>query len=311
MKNESIRNAYGKKLVELGAVNKNIVALEADLGKSTMSCMFEAEYPDRFFEMNIAEANMASFAGGLSLTGKIPFFHSFAMFAAARCYEQIRQSIGTAGLNVKICGSSSGLSDFGDGATHQSIEDIALMRTIPGMVVLEPVDANQVQSMLDAVIDHYGPVYFRINRNDLPVLTDQNEKFEIGKIYTLREGTDAVIFAGGVMVSLALEAAEMLEKEGISLKVLNVSTHKPLDNEYIRSFTSGMKAVLTAEEHSIIGGLNSTVCQALAGKYQGPVVPIAVMDRFGFSTLDYQTLLDFFGFTSERIADDVKKALNK
>ncbi len=311
MKNESIRNAYGKKLVELGAVNKNIVALEADLGKSTMSCMFEAEYPDRFFEMNIAEANMASFAGGLSLTGKIPFIHSFAMFATGRCYEQLRQSIGTAGLNVKVCGSSSGLSDFGDGATHQAIEDIALMRTIPGMVVLEPVDANQVGNMLDAVIDHYGPVYFRINRNNLPVLTGSDEKFEIGKIYTMREGTDAVIFAGGVMVSLALEAADMLEKEGISLKVLNVSTHKPLDNEYIRSFTSGMKAVLTAEEHSIIGGLNSTVCQALAGKYQGPVVPIAVMDRYGFSTLDYQTLLDFFGFTSERIADDVKKALNK
>ncbi len=309
MKYESIRNAYGKKLVELGAVNKNIVALDADLSKSTMSCMFEAQYPDRFFEMNIAEANMASFAGGLSLTGKIPFIHSFAMFSTARCFEQIRQSIGTAGLNVKICGSSSGLSDFGDGATHQSIEDIALMRLIPGMVVLEPADANQVQSMMDAVIDHYGPVYFRINRNDLPVITDPDEKFEIGKIYTKREGTDAVIFASGIMVSLALEAAQMLEQDGISLKVLNVSTHKPLNNEYIRSFTKGMKAVLTAEEHSVIGGLNSTVCQAIAGSFSGPVVPIAINDRFGFSTHDYQTLLDFFGFTAQRIADDVKKSV--
>ena len=309
MKYESIRTAYGKKLVELGAVNKNIVALDADLSKSTMSCMFEAQYPDRFFEMNIAEANMASFAGGLSLTGKIPFIHSFAMFSTARCFEQIRQSIGTAGLNVKICGSSSGLSDFGDGATHQSIEDIALMRLIPGMVVLEPADANQVQSMMDAVIDHYGPVYFRINRNDLPVITDSDEKFEIGKIYTKREGTDAVIFASGIMVSLALEAAQMLEQDAISLKVLNVSTHKPLDNEYIRSFTKGMKAVLTAEEHSVIGGLNSTVCQAIAGSFSGPVVPIAIYDRFGFSTHDYQTLLDFFGFTAQRIADDVKKSV--
>lgn len=309
MKYESIRSAYGKKLVEMGAVNKDIVALEADLGKSTMSCMFEAEYPDRFFEMNIAEANMATFAGGLSLTGKIPFIHSFAVFSSGRCFEQLRQSIGTAGLNVKVCGSSCGLSDFGDGATHQSIEDIAIMRTIPGMTVLEPVDANQVQAMVETIVEHNGPVYFRINRNNLPVLTDSDEKFEIGKISTMREGSDAVIFAIGNMVNLALEAADMLDKDGISLKVLNVSTLKPLNNEYVRSFTDGMKAVLTAEEHSVIGGLNSVVCQAIAGSFSGPIVPIAVNDRYGFSTLNYESLLDYFEFTSQRIADDVRNAL--
>jgi transketolase len=283
--------------------------LEADLGKSTMSCVFEAAYPDRFFEMNIAEQNMATFAGGLSLTGKIPFIHSFAVFSSSRCFEQLRQCIGVGKLNVKVCGSSAGLSDFGDGATHQCIEDIATMRVIPGMVVLEPVDANQVRAMLDTIVAYHGPVYFRTNRNDLPVLTPDGEKFEIGKIYTMRDGKDAVVFACGVMVSIALEAAELLAKDGISLKVLNVSTLKPLDSAYIRSFTKGMRAVVTAEEHSIVGGLNSVVCQALAGSYVGPVIPVALNDVYGFSALDYGTLMKAFGFTPERIADDIKKAL--
>ncbi len=309
MRRESIRVAYGKKLVEVGARYLSVVALEADLGKSTMSCLFEKAYNDRFFEMNIAEQNMASFAGGLALSGKIPFIHSFAQFSSGRCFEQIRQSIGTAKLNVKICGSSCGLSDFGDGASHQSIEDIAIMRSIPGMVVLEPVDANQVESLVEAIVDYHGPVYFRINRGDLPIITQPREKFEIGKIYTVREGSDAVIFAVGVMVSIALDAAELLEKEGISLKVLNVSTLKPLDNDYIESYTVGMKAVITAEEHSVIGGLNSLVCQAIAGKYAGPVIPIGINDRFGLSTLDYETLLDYFGFTPKRIAKDIQQAL--
>jgi transketolase len=272
--------------------------------------MFEAAYPDRFFEMNIAEQNMATFAGGLSLTGKIPFIHSFAVFSSSRCFEQLRQCIGVGKLNVKVCGSSAGLSDFGDGATHQCIEDIATMRVIPGMVVLEPVDANQTRAMVDAIVDYHGPVYFRINRNDLPVITPEDEKFEIGKIYTVREGNDAVVYACGVMVSLALEAAEQLAKDGISLKILNVSTLKPLDNAYIRSFSDGMRAVLTAEEHSVIGGLNSLVCQALAGSFAGPVIPVALNDVYGFSTHDYESLLGYFGFTPERIAGDIKKALH-
>jgi len=310
MKKESLRTAYGKRLVELGAVNQNIVALEADLGKSTMSCMFEEAYPERFFEMNIAEQNMATFAGGLSLTGKIPFIHSFAVFSSSRCFEQLRQCIGVGHLNVKVCGSSAGLSDYGDGATHQSIEDIATMRVIPGMVVLEPVDANQTRAMVDAIVAYEGPVYFRTNRNDLPVITPEDELFEIGKIYTARDGKDAVVYACGGMVSIAMEAAELLEKDGISLKVLNVSTLKPLDNGYIRSFAEGMRAVVTAEEHSVIGGLNGLVCQALAGHYSGPVIPVALNDVYGFSTHDYNSLLNSFGFTPERIAGEVKKALN-
>lgn len=309
MKYENLRTVYGQKLVELGKIHKNIVALEADLGKSTMSCMFEAAYPERFFEMNIAEQNMATFAGGLSLTGKIPFIHSFAVFSSSRCFEQLRQCIGVGHLNVKVCGSSAGISDYGDGATHQCIEDIATMRVIPGMVVLEPMDANQVRQMLETIVAYDGPVYFRTNRNDLPVITPEGEKFEIGKIYTAREGTDAVVYACGGMVSIALDAAELLAKDGISLKVLNVSTLKPLDNAYIRSFAEGMRAVVTAEEHSIIGGLNSVVCQALAGSYVGPVIPVALNDVYGFSTLDYESLLNYFGFTPERIAEDVRKAL--
>jgi transketolase len=310
MKHEGLRTVYGKRLVELGAVNKNIVALEADLGKSTMSCLFESAYPERFFEMNIAEQNMATFAGGLSLAGKIPFIHSFAVFSSSRCFEQLRQCIGVGKLNVKICGSSAGLSDYGDGATHQSIEDIATMRVIPGMVVLEPADANQMRAMVDAMVAYHGPVYFRSNRNDLPVITPEDAQFEIGKIYTVREGKDAVVYACGGMVSIALDAAELLAQEGISLKVLNVSTLKPLDNAYIRSFAEGMRAVVTAEEHSLIGGLNSLVCQALAGYYLGPVIPVGLHDVYGFSTHDYESLLNYFGFTPQRIADDVKRALN-
>ncbi len=309
MRLESLRNAYGQKVVELAKDNKNIVSLEADLGKSTMSCLMEMEHCRRFFEMNIAEQNMASFAAGLSLTGKIPFINSFAMFVSGRAYEQIRQGIGTAHLNVKICGSSSGLSDFGDGATHQCIEDIAVMRSIPGMVVIEPVDGPQTRAMVETIVDYEGPVYFRINRADLPVLTREGETFEIGKIYEMKEGHDAVIFATGIMVSVALDAAQLLEQEGISLRVLNVSTLKPLDHDYIESFTTGMKAVLTAEEHSLIGGLNSIVCQAIAGRYTGPVKGIGIDDRFGFSTLDYDELLACFGLTDAHIAEAVRSAL--
>lgn len=306
---EGLREAYGNKVSELAGKDKRIVSLDADLGGSTMSKIIEKEHPENFFEMSIAEQNMASFAAGLSLTGRIPFINSFAMFDSCRCYEQIRQSIGTAHLNVKIVGSSAGLSDFGDGATHQCIEDIALMRVIPGMVVVEPVDANQTRAVVEAAVEHDGPMYIRINRNDLPVLTPADQKFEIGKIYEMRDGKDAVMYTGSVGVSIALEAAEILEKKGISLKVLNVSTLKPLENEYVASFAEGMKAVFTMEEHNIIGGLNSLVCQAIAGKFNGHVEGIAVPDRFGFSTRSYEELQKFFGFTAEDVAAKIEAAL--
>ena len=306
MATNSLRTAYGEALVELGKDNKIIVVLEADLGKSTMSCLFQAAYPERYFEMSIAEANMASTAAGLALTGKIPFINSFAVFSTGRCYDQLRQTISIAGLNVKICGSSAGLSDYGDGSTHQSIEDMGLMRGIPGMTVLVPVDAVETTQMVAAMVEHNGPAYIRINRNDLPILTATDRKFEIGKLYTLREGTDAVVFANGVMVSKALAAAEMLAKENISLKVINVPTVKPLDRPAVIAAAAGMKAVVTAEEHSVIGGLGSAIAEALRLEKGVPLDFVGIEDVFGTSALGYDELMTQYGLTDKAIADKVR-----
>ncbi|MDR3311639.1 MAG: transketolase family protein, partial [Spirochaetaceae bacterium] len=221
MEKQSLRKAYGEALVELGAENPNIVVLEADLGKSTMSIMFKEKFPERFFEMGIAEQNMASVSAGLSFAGKIPFYSTFAVFASGRAYDQIRCSIAIPNANVKICGSSCGLSDFGDGKTHQSIEDGNVLKTIPRMTVLNPMDAVETKKMVKAMASIDGPVYIRVNRNDLPVFTDGATKWELGKIYPIVDGKDAVIFATGVMVSKSVEAAEMLKKEGVSVQVVN------------------------------------------------------------------------------------------
>jgi len=309
MKKESLRLAYGQALVELGREDERIVVLEADLGKSTMSILFQEEYPDRYFEMGIAEANMASTAAGLSLVGKIPFIHSFAVFASGRAYDQIRQSISIVGLNVKICGSSAGLSDFGDGSTHQSIEDMALMRAIPNMTVLVPVDAVETRKMVKAMVDWDGPVYIRINRNDLPVITDPDSDFEIGKLQVVRDGSDVAVFANGVMVSMALEAAEELAKDGISVKVINASTVKPLTDEEVLAHVEGCRGVVTAEEHSIIGGLGSAVASALRRKRDLPIEFVGVRDSFGTSALSYEELLNHYGLTADAIKDAVKVVL--
>ena len=306
MATNSLRTAYGEALVEQGKDNKNIVVLEADLGKSTMSCLFQAAYPERYFEMSIAEANMASTAAGLALTGKIPFINSFAVFSTGRCYDQLRQTISIAGLNVKICGSSAGLSDYGDGSTHQSIEDMGLMRGIPGMTVLVPVDAVETAQMVAAMVEHKGPDYIRINRNDLPILTAAERKFEIGKLYTMREGTDAVVFANGVMVSKALAAAEILAKENISLKVINVPTVKPLDRQAVIAATAGMKAAVTAEEHSVIGGLGSAIAEALRMEKGVSLDFVGIEDVFGTSALGYDELMAQYGLTDKAIADKVR-----
>ncbi|WHH59364.1 transketolase family protein [Petroclostridium sp. X23] len=310
MSTKSQRVAYGETLVELGKENKNIVALEADLGKSTMSCMFESEFPERYFEMGIAEQNMASTAAGLSLTGKIPFISTFAIFAMGRAYDQLRQTISIAKLNVKICGSSSGLSDFGDGSTHQAIEDMAVMRAIPNMTVLVPVDAIETKKMVKAMASYPGPVYIRINRNDLPLYTDEAQTYEIGKLYQIKDGKDVVIFANGVMVSKAMEAAEQLEKEGVSAKVVNVSTIKPLDQDGIIELSKGCKAVVTAEEHSIIGGLGSAIAEALRGTAI-PIEFVGVKDCFGTSASNYDELLECYGLTSAAIVDAVESMLKK
>ena len=306
MATNSLRTAYGEALVEQGKTNKKIVVLEADLGKSTMSCLFQTAYPERYFEMSIAEANMASTAAGLALTGKIPFINSFAVFSTGRCYDQLRQTISIAGLNVKICGSSAGLSDYGDGSTHQSIEDMGLMRGIPGMTVLVPVDAVETTQMVAAMVKHAGPAYIRINRNDLPILTAEDRVFEIGKLYTLREGSDAVVFANGVMVSKALAAAETLAKENISVKVINVSTVKPLDRPAVIAATAGMKAAVTAEEHSIIGGLGSAIAEALRLETGVPLDFVGIEDVFGTSALNYDELIEHYGLTAKAIADKVR-----
>lgn len=309
MELKNLRTAYGETLVELGGENKNIVVLEADLGKSTMTNMFQNKFPERYFEMGIAEQNMASTGAGLSLTGKIPFINSFAVFASGRAYDQIRQTISIAGLNVKICGSSSGLSDFGDGSTHQAIEDMAIMRAIPNMTVLVPADAVETKKMLRAMVDYHGPVYIRINRNDLPVYTSEEGKYEIGKVNVVREGKDVAIFANGVMVSKAMEAAEELQKGGISAKVINVSTIKPLDRAGIIESVKGSKAVVTAEEHSIIGGLGSAITEALRAEKGLPIEFVGVKDSFGTSASNYNELLEFYGLTSEAVVEAVKKTL--
>ena len=311
MEMASLREAYGKALVELGAQNKNIVALDADLSKSTRTALFQEAYPERFFEISIAEQNMIGVAVGLALTGKIPFVNSFAVFATGRTYDQIRQSACIANINIKICGSSSGLSDFGDGATHQSLEDVALMRVLPNMTVLVPVDAVETKKMVEFAVRHNGPVYLRINRNDLPVYTDELTEFELGKLYQMRDGEDAVVFANGVMVSKAMEAAEILEKEGTGVRVVNVSTVKPLKKEEVLKYIKGVKGIVTAEEHSIIGGLGSAIVELLRDVDHPPVEFIGVKDRFGTSASNYEELLEYFGLTSKSITLTIKDLLDR
>ena len=308
MKTQNQRQVYGETLLELGRKNKNIVVLEADLGKSTMTCLFEQEFPERFFEMGIGEANMTSFAAGLSLTGKIAFTNSFAVFASGRAFDQIRQGISIPKLNVKIVGSSAGLSDFGDGATHQSVEDVAIMRAIPNMTVLVPADGIETKKMTEKIVDYNGPVYLRINRHDLPDLFPEDQEYKIGKSYLIREGKDIVVFANGLMVSRAVQAAERLEKEGISIRVVNVSSLKPTNEDEIKKFASDVKGIVTAEEHSLIGGLASVITYILRGNGK-PISAIGIEDQFGQSAHGYNELLDEYGLNADNIIYTVRKLL--
>ena len=311
MEKMSLRKAYGEALVEEGLRNTDIVVLEADLGKSTMSCLFKDAYPDRFFEMGIAEQNMASTAAGLALAGKIPFYSTFAVFASGRAYDQIRCSIAIPNANVKICGSSCGLSDFGDGKTHQSIEDGNILRCIPHMTILNPVDAVETKQMVKAMIEHRGPVYIRINRNDLPVLTSADDKFEIGKLRSVAKGSDAVVFASGAMVWKSVQAAEALKAEGVSLEVVNVSTLKPLRKEEVLKYAAGKKAIVTADEATRIGGLGSAIAELLIGDWKGPFVQVAIDDEFGTSAHSYDEMLEKYGLTEKHIIAAVRAALKK
>ena len=308
----NMRKAYGQALLELGRSNSKVVALEADLGKSTMSNMFGAEFPERYFQMGIAEANMISAAAGLALTGHVAFASTFAVFASGRPYDQIRSSVAIPRLNVKICGSSAGLSDYGDGKTHQSIDDITIMRVLPNMKVFSPADAIETAKIVKAMAEIDGPCYIRVNRNDVPEVTNPDEPFEFGKVKTLREGKDAVVFATGYMVYQALEAAKILEAEGISVKVVNVATIKPFDVEGVQAAAAGMKAAVTVEEANIYGGLGSAVCEALCAGPAESRIPVSVMgvqDTFGTSAQKYDELLVHYHLMPEDIVARVKGLL--
>jgi transketolase len=299
------RMAYGNTLVELGKNDQRIVVLDADLGGSTMGKLFEEAYPERHFEMGIAEANMTSVAAGLAQTGRIPFTNSFAVFAAGRAYDQIRQTIATGKLNVKICGSSSGMSDFGDGATHQAVEDIAIMRAIPNMTVICPADANETVQAVKAMVDMSGPCYIRLNRNDYENVTAQDKPFDIGIPSVLKEGRDIAVFATGIMVGKAIEAAKELEGK-ISVKVINVSTIKPMNKEAVISLVKGCKAIVTVEEHSIVGGLGSAISEVLCKECK-PIEYVGVNDVFGSSAHNYDDVLNYYGLTKEHIMEAIEK----
>ncbi len=306
---KNLREAYGQALVALGRQDRNVVALEADLGKSTRSILFQEEFPERYFQMGIAEQNMASTAAGLALAGKIPFMHSFAVFASGRAYDQLRNSVCIPGLSVRICGSSCGLSDFSDGKTHQGLEDVTILRALPGMTILCPADAIEVGKMMQCVLGWKGPLYLRINRNDLPLVTPADEPYHIGKIWRLRDGADAAVFASGVMVSKALEAAEALARDGISVRVLNVSTIKPLDGDALITHASGVRAIVVAEEGNVLGGLGAAVVEALRGVGHAPVEFVGVRDSFGISAENYEILLQHFGLTAAAVAEAVRRLL--
>lgn len=306
LKYSNQRRAYGEELLAHAATNKDIVVCDADLSKSTMTFGFQQAYPERFFDLGIAEANMTSFAAGLSLTGKIAFTNSFAVFSAGRSYDQIRQGIAIGRLNVKINGSSAGLSDFGDGATHQAIEDIAIMRAIPNMTVLVPADAPQLRNMMRWMIDYVGPVYLRICRNDVPEITAP--EMDPIRPSVMRDGDDIALLACGTMVYEAIKAAEALDAEGIHCRVINVPCLKPFPDEDIVKLCKGVKGVVTAEEHSIIGGLSAAASWALRSEGHR-MEAVAVMDAFGQSAQGIEELMAHYGLTSADIADKVRSLL--
>ncbi|NFH68220.1 transketolase family protein [Clostridium botulinum] len=304
------REAYGKALVKLSNINKDVVVLDADLSKSTKTADFKAAAPEKFINMGIAEANMMGVASGLSTCGKVPFVSTFAMFAAGRAFEQIRNSICYPKLNVKVCATHAGLTVGEDGASHQSVEDISLMRSIPNMTVINPADAIETEAAILAVAEYNGPCYVRLGRLAVENVNDNsNYKFEIGKGVTLANGNDVTIVATGIMVKLALEAKEELAKEGIDARVINIHTIKPIDLELLIKAAKETGAVVTAEEHSIIGGLGSAVSEVLCEEMPVPVLKVGIEDTFGESGKPEQ-LLKAYGLTTEKIVEKAKKAVS-
>ncbi|AET70865.1 transketolase, alpha subunit [Desulfosporosinus orientis DSM 765] len=307
---QATREAYGKALLTLGAENPNVVVLDADLSKSTKTADFGKKYPERFFNMGIAESNLIGTAAGLAAAGKIPFASTFAIFAVGRAFEQIRNSVAYPKLNVKIAATHAGITVGEDGGSHQAVEDVAIMRAVPNMTVLVPADGEETRQAILAAAKYYGPVYIRMGRLDVPLLFGEDYHFEIGKANVLKEGTDAAIMANGVMVSLALEAAADLAEQGISVSVVNVASVKPLDEETIVQVAQKSKAVVTAEEHNIIGGLGSAVAELLAEKQPTPMVRVGIKDTFGESGKPAE-LLEKYGLTKESIIKAVQEVISK
>lgn len=304
------REAYGKALAKLATINENVVVLDADLSKSTKTADFKAVAPERFINMGIAESNMMGVAAGLSTCGKIPFASTFAMFAAGRAFEQIRNSICYPSLNVKICATHAGLTVGEDGATHQSIEDISLMRSIPNMIVINPSDAIETEAAIFAAAEYNGPCYVRLGRLAVSVINDNSDyKFEIGKGVTLTKGNDLTIIATGMMVELALEAKEELAKDGIDARIINIHTIKPIDKELLINAAKETGAIVTVEEHSIIGGLGSAVAEVVTEEYPVPVLKVGIKDTFGESGKPNE-LLKAYGLTAEAIVEHSKKAIS-
>lgn len=300
------RESFGKALVELGKENKDVVVLTADLAGATKTSLFEKEFPDRFINVGIAEQNMIGISAGLATTGKIPFASTFAMFAAGRAYDQIRNSVAYPKLNVKICGTHAGITVGEDGATHQMLEDLSLMRSIPNMTVLCPSDDVQTKWAIKEMAKFDGPVYIRLARVATPVIYDENQTFEIGKMVQIGNGTDATVFAIGVEVAEALKAKEQLEKENINIRVVDVHTIKPIDKETIIKCAKETKKIITIEDHSIIGGLGTAVCEILSEEYPTKVIRMGMKDQFGKSGKADQ-LLKYFKLDSQAIIEEIKR----
>lgn len=309
LKKKATRESYGEALAELGDKYENLYVFDADLAAATKTGIFKKKFPDRFFDCGIAESNMMGVAAGMAAAGKIPFASTFAMFAAGRAFEQVRNSIGYPHLNVKIGATHAGISVGEDGATHQCNEDIALMRTIPGMVIINPADDVEAKAAVEAAILHNGPVYMRFGRLAAPIFNDpDNYKFELGKGVKLREGKDIAIVATGLMVYEAVEAAKTLAAEGIEAAVINIHTIKPIDEDIIVEAAKKTKLLLTVEEHSVIGGLGSAVADVLAQKYPAKLVKIGVNDEFGHSGPAVE-LLKQYGLCAENIVAKARDAV--
>jgi transketolase len=304
------RSGFGVGLLEVGKKNENVVALCADLVGSLKMNDFIKEFPERFFQVGIAEANMMGIAAGLTIGGKIPYTGTFANFSTGRVYDQIRQSIAYSGKNVKICASHAGLTLGEDGATHQILEDIGLMKMLPGMTVINPCDFNQTKAATIAIADHDGPVYLRFGRPAVPVFTDPNQKFEIGKAWMVNEGKDVSIFATGHLVWEAIQAGEQLAEMGIDAEIINIHTIKPLDEEAVLKSVAKTGCVVTAEEHNRLGGLGDSIAQLLTSKHPAPQEYVAVNDSFGESGTPAQ-LMEKYGLNAESIVAAVQRVMKR